>query len=70
MAKYIVTVSFAGPEVGSHAAGDEIELTAEEAKALAPFIRPVGKQPKIETAEAVPADVETADVKSPRSKKG
>lgn len=69
--KYLVLVSFAGPEVGSHAAGEEIELNAEEAKALAPFIQPVGKsksQP-VETADLQP-EVETADVKHPRSKKG
>ncbi len=73
MKKYLVLVSFAGPDIGSFAAGEEIELTAEQAKQLEPFIEPLGKAksaPAIETAELSQANVETADVKTPRSKKG
>jgi hypothetical protein len=68
MNKYVVTTSFAGPAVGAHAAGEVLELSAEDARDLAPFIQPYGAA-VIETADRVP-DVETADVKSPRRKKG
>lgn len=69
--KYIVIQPFASIEVGSHSDGEEIELTAEQAKQLAPFIQPLGKanaDPVIETADLQP-DAETADVKAPKRKK-
>lgn len=66
--KYLVKQSFASVIVGSHAEGAVIELTPEEARDLEPFIQPVAGS-EIETADRLP-EVETADVKSPRRKKG
>lgn len=65
---YLVTLSFASPKYGSHAAGEVVEYDAEAARDLAPFLQPVAGS-EIETADRLP-DVETADVKSPRRKKG
>lgn len=64
--KYKVLESFAGIVI-SASEGDVIELTAEEAKSLAPFIVPFDERP-IETADLQP-QAETADVKAPRRKK-
>jgi hypothetical protein len=73
--KYLVIVSFAGPDVGSHSAGEEIELNAAQAKDLAPFIQPVVKIARreeviVETADAQIEGMEQAVVKPRRSKKG
>jgi hypothetical protein len=65
--KFKVTESFASLTI-SAAAGEVLELTAEEAKSFAPFIEPFDEQ-AIETADLQP-QAETADVKPPRRKKG
>lgn len=66
---YRVVVSFASTEIGSHVAGEELNLNNEQAQGLiaAGYIEAVQAE-KLETAEAqIPA--ETADIKSPKRKK-
>ena len=67
MSKYIVTRSFVSTQIGPHADGEVLELTAEQAQGVAPFIQPVEESP-IETADLKPV-VETADIKAPKRKK-
>jgi len=68
---YRVLVSFAGPEIGAHAAGEIVSLGAEQAKSLidAGFIEVVPASQVIETADLQP-EAESADIKAPRKKKG
>ena len=67
MSKYIVTRSFVSTQIGPHADGEVLELTAEQAQGVAPFIQPVEESP-IETSDLKPA-AETADIKAPKRKK-
>lgn len=67
MAKYLVLTSFAGVDL-TCTEGELVELNAEQAKSLAPFIVPAPKASALETADVQP-EVETADVKAPRSKR-
>ena len=64
--KYIVTQPFVSTVIGAHADGEVLELTAEQAQGVAPFIQPV--EPEIEVADHQPV-VETADIKAPKRKK-
>ena len=66
MSKYIVTRSFVSTQIGPHADGEVLELTAEQAQGVAPFIQPL--KPEIEVADHQPV-VETADIKAPKRKK-
>lgn len=53
--KYLVTVSYSGPQVGSHAQGEIVELSDEDARSLAPFIQLVDRaNSNVENAEAAP----------------
>lgn len=66
--KYLVITSFAGPEVGSCAQGDTIELSDEQARNLAPFIQAMDRiGQKIETAD-LPVDVAEKAVKKTKAK--
>lgn len=67
MSKYIVTHAFSSIEIGPHADGEVLELTAEQAQGVSPFIKPVEESP-IETADLQPV-VNTADIKAPKRKK-
>jgi hypothetical protein len=74
MAKYLVLTSFYSAKLGSHSDGEELELTDEQVIGHQAFLKPLavkgGKPaPSVETAMLEP-DVETADVKTPRRKKG
>jgi len=71
MSKYIILRSFVDIRHGRFSDGDEVELTAQQAKDLAPFIRPAAgsKAPKVETAEAQHTKAETADMKPSRKSK-
>lgn len=66
---YRVVVAFASTEIGSHVAGEELNLNNEQAKGLiaAGYIEAVQAE-KLETAEAQ-ITAETADIKSPKRKK-
>lgn len=67
---YKVLISFASAEIGPHAAGEEISLTAEQAKGLleAGFIEAIPASQVIETAD-LKAEPETADIKPVKRKK-
>lgn len=69
--KYRFTRSGRDVVYGNFVEGDEVELSAAQAKALAPFIVPLEKPhraPRLETAEAV-FEADTADIKPPRRRK-
>lgn len=68
MAKYLALVSFFSVELGPVADGQEIELNAQQAKDLAAFVQPLGKSPRVETAEAEP-EAENADARPVRRKR-
>jgi hypothetical protein len=66
MSKYIVTRSFVSTLIGPHADGEVLELTAEQAQGVAPFIQLI--EPVIEVADHQPV-METVDIKAPTKRK-